>query len=92
MGNKHFVVFNTDGWHSHKSRILVGVASSVTGAIEVINKFLASSDNENIPKELSDEYLIQIHQIGQTQGFDKDFSEGEFDVISCDDKELLIRL
>lgn len=56
-------VFTTDSWHTHGSRVLIGVATHMRAAIRCINQ----EQKKRCHKRLSKEQELLLHRIRQTQ-------------------------
>ena len=65
-----FIVFTCDTWHTHASKSIIGVGSSLNNAIKII-KQKAEREGEKI----SEDDLYLLNTIKQTQNYE---GEGEF--------------
>ncbi len=75
MADKITLVYQTDNWHTHSSRVLIAVCDSKQKAIDTIDQYVFDKYKACLTEH--DEELL--NSIGQTQGDASDNPfEGEF--------------
>jgi hypothetical protein len=78
---KAYLIYKTDVWHSHKSKELIGIATTQVHLIRLIRQ---QCKKENV--KLTDEDKYQLSIIKQTQGYS---GTGEFLIEEIDINTLL---
>lgn len=88
MSKQLTLVYQTDAWHTHASKVLVAVCTSKKRAITTIKKFIKKEYNG----KLTEYDLELLNDINQTQS-DSDAKypfEGEFILETVNTNEVLI--
>ncbi len=64
---KAYILYTCDSWHTHASKQVIGVATSLDKAIGLINEY--SLDNNGVQLTSQEVELLQRNK--QTQGYDE---------------------
>lgn len=67
-----FLVYKTDDWHSHASKDLIGVGTTLLRAINLCKQQAKMED-----KRLDSDQLSNLNNMRQTQGYE---GKGEFHI------------
>ena len=65
-----YLVYKTNAWHNHDSRVVIGLATSKEIAIEICTEYA-----ENEFQTITEEQVFNLSNSYQTQGYS---GEGEF--------------
>lgn len=76
MSRQITLVFQTDEWHSHSSKVLIAACTSKKRAISTIKKFV----KEEYKGKLDEDDVYNLNHINQTQSSSDNINgfEGEF--------------